>query len=528
MSLLEPDMQSARKLHEGMDAQRLLSCRAMAAADRAAIDTDASAGGTTSVALMETAGRAVGSAALDLVPPGARVVVLCGPGNNGGDGFVAARYLRERGRDAVVALLGEREAIAGDAGVMARRYGGDWIGFHPECVSRAELVIDAVFGAGLNRPIASDGMIARTFAEVERRDLPVLAIDVPSGLNGDTGVAGGVVLAATHTVTFFRRKPGHLLVPGRYLCGRITVADIGIPQSVLQVSNFVSADGAGTWSNAPELWLHHLGGASRDAHKYDRGHTLVVSGPLEMSGAARLSARAALRIGSGLVTVAAPADALAAHASQFNAIMLAKGQGPDALRRHLSDRRKNAVVLGPGLGLEAATSGHIEAVLASGASVVLDADALTLAAMTRDEFVAAIGAHAERPVVLTPHEGEFARLFPQLQGSKLERARAAAKSSGSVVVLKGPDTVIAAPDGRAAINENAPPWLGTAGSGDVLAGMIAGLLAQGVPGFEAACAGVHMHGAAALAFGRGLVAEDIPEQLPLILQELGGAGTCGS
>jgi len=501
---------------------RLLVCQVMAAADRAAMDL-----GISGVVLMEAAGRAVGDAAIDMAPPGARVVVLCGPGNNGGDGFVAARYLLERGRRATVALVGKREVLSSDAAEMAARYDGGWLEFGPECIADADLVVDAVFGAGLNRPITPGSVIAETFAEVERRGLPVLAVDVPSGLNGDTGQAGDVVLAARHTVTFFRRKPGHLLAPGRYVSGRVSVADIGVPESVLEAQSVCAAEMAPVWANAPELWWHLLGEPAQDGHKYTSGHTLVVSGALEMSGAARLSARAALRIGSGLVTVAAPPDALSAHASQFSAIMLVAGQTPDDLRQHLSDQRKNAVVIGPGLGINGAAGRQIEAVLVSGACAVLDADALTSAAANRDSVFASIRAQDDRPVVLTPHEGEFSRLFPEVAGSKLERARAAAKLSGAAVVLKGPDTVIAAPDGRAAINENAPRWLGTAGAGDVLAGMIAGLLAQSVPAFEAACAAVYMHGAAAGLLGRGLIAEDIAEQLSSVLQELGAGRNHG-
>lgn len=404
---------------------------------------------------------------------------------------------------------------------MAAGYEGNVEALSPESIADADLVIDAIFGAGLNRPIASDSVIGQTIHSIQVAGVPVLAADVPSGLNGDTGEAGGgAVLTAKRTVTFFRRKPAHLLAPGRYHCGRLDVVDIGIPPEVLTDKSVRERENGLLWSNAPELWCSHFQPVE-GGHKYAHGHTLVVSGSLEMSGAARLAARGALRAGSGLVTVASPSGALAAHGAQLNAIMLVEGQSAGELARQLEDHRKNSVVIGPGLGLEENGTERLLAVLSSPAASVLDADALTIAATARESVFSAFHhSSQERPVVLTPHEGEFVRLFPAAQGSKLERARAAAAESGAVIVLKGPDTVIAAPDQRAAINENAPPWLATAGSGDVLAGMIGGLLARSIPPFEAACAAVYMHGAAASAFGRGLIAEDLPEQLPGVWHDL--------
>jgi NAD(P)H-hydrate epimerase len=233
-----------------------------------------------------------------------------------------------------------------------------------------------------------------------------------------------------------------------------------------------------------------------------------------------MGARGALRIGAGLVTVASPPDALAVNAAHLTAIMLTPFDGAGGLAQILSDRRKNAVLLGPALGVGAATRDLVAAALGSGASVVLDADALTSFEGDAPALARAIAAE-NRTVVVTPHEGEFLRLFPALaSGSKLERARAAAAESGAVVVLKGADTVIAAPDGRAAINDNSPPWLATAGAGDVLGGFVVGLLAQGMPGFDAACAAVWLHGDAAAKFGPGLIAPDLAEQLPAILRRL--------
>ncbi|MGI9480576.1 MAG: NAD(P)H-hydrate dehydratase [Hyphomicrobiaceae bacterium] len=506
-----------QKANQDDDTLRLITCTEMARVDQAAVQL-----GTRGLVLMENAGRAVARVAIDRVPVGGRVVVLCGPGNNGGDGFVVARLLAERGRDVVVGLLGERDSLKGDAAEMAGRYGGALAPVSPELVAGAELVVDALFGAGLTRPIDASGVIAELFAAVAGLAVPVVAVDVPSGLDGDRGSAGGAVLPATCTVTFFQRKPGHLLLPGRQLCGELTVADIGMPTGVLEAAGLSDAV-VPLWANAPALWRRELPAVTPDGHKYSRGHAVVVSGGTEMSGAARLAARAALRSGAGLVTVAAPDDALPAHASQLNAILLAKADGAEGLEQVLSDSRKNAVVIGPGLGLGADTFERVMAALSASAAVVLDADALTAAADAYDTLFDAIAEKADRPTVLTPHDGEFARLFGDVPGSKLERARDAAERSGAVVVLKGADTVVAAPDGRAVINENAPPWLATAGSGDVLAGMIGGLLAQHMPEFEAACAAVWMHGAAARRFGRGLIAEDIVELLPAVWQDdLGG------
>ena len=477
--------------------------------------------------LMERAGRAVADEAqkmlVGMVPAGSRIAVLCGPGNNGGDGFVAARLLALRGYDVSVALLGERAALKGDAAEMARRWSGSIEPFKAAALVGARLIIDALFGAGLSR--ALDGAAADAVRAINASRLAVLAVDVPSGLDGTTGQALGVVVQATRTVTFFHRKPGHLLMPGSGLCGAIMLADIGIPGTVLDAMS------PRTYVNAPRLWSASLPRLAHDDHKYTRGHAIVVSGPAHRTGAARLGARGALRAGAGLVTVASAPDAVAVNAAHLTAIMLEPFDGPRGLAEILSDERRNAILIGPGAGVGIATRLLTQVALEFEAAVVLDADALTSFTIDQDDDVVPVVEHlfalikesSARQVVLTPHEGEFKRVFGELPGSKLDRARAAAAKSGAVVILKGPDTVIAAPDGRAAINENAPPWLATAGSGDVLAGFVTGLLAQRMPPFEAACAAVWLHGECANLFGPGLIAEDIPEMLPRVLAGLNRA-----
>ncbi|MBS0241439.1 MAG: NAD(P)H-hydrate dehydratase [Proteobacteria bacterium] len=480
----------------------------MSESDRLAV-----AVGVPSLTLMENAGLAVAGEAMRMVAAGSRIAVLCGPGNNGGDGFVVARLLAESGFDVELASVLPAASLKGDAAIMARRWAGPTRSLGEIRIAEAALVVDALYGAGLSRAI--EGEAATAIARVNAASAMVLAVDVPSGLDGSTGAAvGNAVIRADRTVTFFRRKPGHVLLPGRELCGTTILADIGIPAAVLDPI------APKTFANAPLLWLEAFPRPTAAGHKYTRGHAVIVSGGIEMSGAARLCARGAMRAGAGLVTVASPPEALVAHASQLNATLLKAAHTPHDLSDLLSYRRYNAVAIGPGLGRAAGTFDKVLAVLASGASMVLDADAVTVASEASSRLFGAIAAQAGRPVVLTPHEGEFKRLFPDLSGSKLDRARDAARRAGAVVVLKGPDTVIAAPDGRAAINDNAPPTLATAGSGDVLAGFAVALLAQGMPAFEAASAAVWLHGECANRFGPGLIAEDLPEMLPRVLAGL--------
>ena len=449
----------------------LLTPAEMARADALALASGVSG-------LMERAGWAVARAARRFGP--CRTLVLCGPGNNGGDGYVAARLLDAAGWPVRLAALAPPRP-GSDAARAAASWCGPSVAFCPAEAARAELVIDAVFGAGLARDV--DGLVADTLAAARR----ILAVDVPSGVDGGTGAVRGRAAQAAATVTFFRRKPGHCLLPGRDLCGEVILADIGLPAAVLAEIR------PQTVANSPALWRLPVLPAS--THKYARGYVSVLGGAA-MTGAAQLAAAAARHGGAGMVTIVAPG-----HASLYGHVPAGLIVNDEPLDGLLSDPRRTTWVCGPGLGQDAARAA-LPAVLAAQRQVVADADAL--------------GAHAGHPealrgaAVLTPHEGEFAKLFGPSGNDRLSAARAAAQRVGAVVLLKGSDTVVAAPDGRAAINGTGTPALATAGAGDVLSGLIAALLAGGMPPWEAACAGAWLHGRAGEMLGLGLVAEDLP------------------
>ncbi|HMK87299.1 MAG TPA: NAD(P)H-hydrate dehydratase [Steroidobacteraceae bacterium] len=485
------------------DANALLRVAQMEEADRLTV-----AAGTPGIELMLSAGRAVAGEIVRRWPV-RPVSVLCGPGNNGGDGFVVASVLAARGWPVRVGSMGPIERLRGDARHHAERWRGAVEPLSAQLLEGAELVVDALFGSGLGRPLSSD--VLPTLEAAARRALPVIAVDVPSGLEGDTGASLGAI-AAECTVTFTRKKPGHVLLPGRELCGATVVADIGTPLAVLER---ITVD---TWENHPALWRHRLPRLSVTGNKYTRGHALLVGG-YPTTGAARMAARAAARTGAGLTTIAVPHAALSVYAATLESVMVRPLARREDLDRLLADERFTAFLIGPGAGVTDATREHALAMLGSGRPVLIDADGISVFAKDPSALQAAI----RGPCVLTPHEGEFARLFDST-GDKLRRARAAASTSRAVVVLKGADTVIAAPDGRAIINSNAPATLATAGSGDVLGGVILGLLAQGMDAFWAAAAGVWMHGAAAADFGPGLLAEDLPDLLPAVLRRLRDGG----
>lgn len=497
--------------------RELLSVEEMYRADALAI-----ASGTSGTTLMNTAGRAVADAVVQSASPG-QVVVLCGPGNNGGDGLIAALALAELNEQLVgrpweirVCLLGEVSALKGDAKWAAEQ----WLARDDATIETAscgalegaDVVVDAMFGAGLARPLG--GVAADIVSKVNNLDqCTVISVDVPSGVLGDSGTEHKVSIIADKTVTFFRLKPGHFLFPGRRNCGEIQCVDIGIDEEHLTTID------CQTFVNTPDLWGRHFPITAIDGHKYNKGHALVVSGGMGKSGAARLAALAAIRSGAGLVTVGGPIAAIPELSNQLTTVMVAEIDQPDTLRQLLDDPRKNAVVVGPGNGVSGVTRDYVQAALSASCSAVLDADALS----SFEGQTGALFPNLSEKTILTPHEGEFRRLFPGIleEGSdRLTAARKGAAVSGSTIVLKGPDTIIASPDGRAAINFNAPPSLATAGSGDVLSGIVGGFLAQSMPAWEAACAGVWCHGATASRLGPALIAEDLINALGDVLSPL--------
>lgn len=489
---------------DAIGVSALLSPAQMYRADQMAIES-----GIAGTVLMESAGLAVARAILQRYSP-CRVLVLCGPGNNGGDGFVVARHLKAAGWSVRLVLWGAATDLSGDAAHHARLWSGVIEPWSPDLLQAVDLVVDALLGAGLSR--APEGELLHIIQAVNASSLAVCAVDMPTGLDGASGSAPAEVIQAHLTVTFFRKKPGHVVFPGRALCGEVVVADIGIPDTVLRDLDVQCAE------NTPVNWITFFPRPSLTGHKYQRGHTLVVGGE-HLTGAARLSAVACARVGSGLVSVAAPASVWSVYASALNSIMVQPFQSTSDLDALIGQSRRNSVVIGPGLGTQDHVRSMVLAVLSHRLATVLDADAISVFQQTPDALLAALHAHC----VLTPHEGEFARLFPKLSGLRLEQARQAAQLSGAIVVLKGPDTMIAAPDGRVCINSNASPYLATGGTGDVLSGMIAGLLAQGMPAFEAACAGVWLHGQCSHAIGPGLIADDLPQSLPGVLSQLLGS-----
>ncbi len=482
----------------------LLPPTAMAEVDRAAI-----AAGLAGSWLMENAGRAVARAVM--ADFGARpTLVLCGPGNNGGDGWVVARHLHRAGWPVRVATLVPVSSLRGDAAWAARQWHGPVEELSVSALDEAELFVDALFGAGLARPLESTALEVVEALACDRR--PLVAIDVPSGLDGATGCVLGGAPRASVTVTFCRLKPGHLLLPGRLHCGATRLADIGIPDEVVRTHD------VGLRANHPTQWRWLLPRRGPASHKYQFGHAVVVGGPVATTGAARLAATAALRMGAGLVSIAAAPGALTTYAAQLTAVMTKPVKDPAALGNLLADARYRASLIGPGAGVGAGTRAMVTVALATGRPTVLDADALTSFADDRDGLFRALSSSC----VLTPHDGEFARLFAAT-GDRLSRAQLASRECGAVIVLKGGDTVVAAPDGRSAIQPEAPAWLATAGTGDVLAGLILGLLAQGVPAFEAAAAGVWLHAAAARRAGFGMIAEDLA---PWVASALADALRC--
>ena len=510
----------------------LLTAAQMRAIEKAAIDS----GEVTGLELMERAGRGVVDAIFEEWPELAKTshkaVVLCGPGNNGGDGFVVARVLKDWGWEVEVFLYGDADKLPPDALVNYERWGemGEVKKWDVKAIESAnfDLIVDAIFGAGLSR--APEGVILEPLSNLYTSGKTfdrMVSIDAPSGLCMDSGRELSLEWSAVFaflTITFHKERVGHYLEDGPLNCGVLRSVDIGLSKEIFDRDLYVN-------STSPEICMLGKWGGS---HKYESGHALILSGPFGKGGAARLAARGALRIGAGVVTVGCPPDAVAENAAQLNAVMLSPVHDADALARILADERINALCLGPGLGVERARE-LVPVAMASKAHIVLDADALSAFADDPETLFELTSSH--RPCILTPHAGEFSRLFPDIAKrlgqepingpaySKVDAARDAAKRAGCVVLFKGADTVIADADGRAAINsahyERAAPWLATAGSGDVLAGFITGLLARGFGPMQAAETAAWLHVECALGFGAGLIAEDLPEELPKVLKRLG-------
>ncbi|EJN01643.1 bifunctional ADP-dependent NAD(P)H-hydrate dehydratase/NAD(P)H-hydrate epimerase [Phyllobacterium sp. YR531] len=466
--------------------------------------------------LMRNAGNAIARHLLRYYGDASEFHVLCGPGNNGGDGYVVAEILECSG--ASVRLWATCQPKPGtDAALAAKACPVDAKDISDFTPSPGSVIVDALFGAGLNRELS--GKAAAAIKSANEPGCHRVAIDVPSGLDGLTGHVLGTALNADATITFFRKKPAHLLYPGRTLCGEVIVADIGIADDVL------NAIEPRCFENTPALWQSQLPRTEENTHKYARGHVAVFSGGSTSTGAARMSALTAARSGAGAVTLLSPEEALAANAAHLTSIMLHKCENRHDLALFTETRKVAAFVLGPAFGIGVKAREFALALLSeTDAGLVFDADVITSFKDERDALFDATARLDDIRLVLTPHEGEFKRLFPEINQtampSKVERARAAAKLAGAIIIYKGADTVIASPDGRAAINSNGTPLLATAGSGDVLAGLTAGLLAQGMPTFEAACAAVFVHGAAAHALGFGLIAEDLPAAAGKIIGQL--------
>lgn len=533
-----------------LEGTEVLTTAQMRAIESAAI----ASGEATGLELMERAGRAVAGQIRLRWPKAGRATVLCGPGNNGGDGYVIARLLHRAGWR--VRVLGMDNTPGPDAAEMKRRWretGGIGPLTETEMMHDpdSDVHVDAIFGIGMTRP--PEGEISEILARIygKRGDgfwfrERLVAVDCPSGLCLESGEPfpfpqgrGTFDSPARLTVAFDSPKPGHLIGLGPTLCGELIVADIGLKRCRERNPDSRGLRPVRLEAIWPDLDIsdeRRIGPSPADRlekhpfasqHKYSHGHALILAGGPARGGAARLSARAALRIGSGLVTVGPPQDALPEHSGQPDALMRHAIDDADALRDLLADSRMNAICIGPGCGVKRAAA-LLAGALPARRPIVLDADALT-ALSGEPDLMAAL----HQDCVLTPHKGEFARLFPELADrlaetptkgpaySKLDAAREAAARCGAVVLLKGPDTVIAAPDGRARIHSAFDiPWLATAGAGDVLAGIITGLLARGCPPLDAASLGALIHAKAARAFGPGLIADDLPDMIPQALREM--------
>tara|TARA_B100001105_G_scaffold252249_1_gene243430 strand:+ start:1905 stop:3404 length:1500 start_codon:yes stop_codon:yes gene_type:complete len=476
----------------------------------------ASKNGISSYQLMRNAGKRIAREIIKKHQKG-RVLILCGRGNNGGDGFVVARLLSARGWPVQVGILKSLKKMKDDA----LRASEEWEGVTFELslpqlkkrINGCSVVVDALFGIGLNRPVKEN--IKGLINAINKSEIPCVSIDIPSGIDADSGKILGTAIKANETISFFRPKLGHILFPGREYSGNLIISDIGIPDSVIQKIKPT------IFLNSPKLWNKKFPWPSYQDHKYSRGHALVMGGE-EMTGAARLAARACLRIGSGLVTIAANKSSSKIYKMEMPEILSVTVDSLHDLKKIISDKRKNVFLVGPGIGVSRLSSKKVLLLLSKKRPCVLDADAISAFKDSPKKLFKSVFPRC----VLTPHEGEFARLFPKIAKrkniNKVAKCVLAAFDANGVVLLKGSDTVISRPDGLSVVNCNAPPTLATAGSGDVLAGIITGLIAQGMNSFDASVSGAWIHGEAAKLFGPGLVADDLPNLIPLVLKKIDG------
>ena len=470
--------------------------------------------GVAGATLMEAAGKQLATVLTEYIgtplEAGGVVIILCGPGNNGGDGFVAAKYLDQLGYLVSLRCTILPSELKGDAKKAAQAWSGEVEAISTKGFKDAAAIVDCLFGTGLKRPIEND--LESLVKAVNASEAFVLSADVPSGLCADTGKPLGECIEADATVTFAFKKQGQVIVPGRYFCGgnaNIHIANIGVsPDALGHIKATVH-------ENIPSLWGQCFPYSGPQTHKYGRGHMLVLGGKEPTLGASRLASLAGLRVGAGLVTLAAPTETYAVQASALMDVMVRRFDSAFGFMGIVNDPRIRAVLVGPGAGRGEKTFDLVKQVGAKKKSLVLDADALA-SLVDRVDIISQL---KSPEVILTPHEGEFAKLFPSLnfQENRLDAVTQAAEQTNAIVVLKGVSTIVAAPDGRASISANAPSWLSVGGTGDVLSGMICGLITQGMPAFEAASAGVWIHGEAGMAAGRGLIASDLLDVIPKVL-----------
>jgi NAD(P)H-hydrate epimerase len=483
----------------------ILSNEQMANADRITMDS-----GIDGFGLMQNAGNSASSIILERYKP-CKVMIMCGPGNNGGDGFVIAQRLLENGFTVDVASLIKIENYKGDALLAAKQYKGEIFNFSDLEIKNYDLVVDALFGTGFSKEL--DKELQNIFIKIKQASIPVVAIDIPSGVNGSTGEASNNCCNADLTITFCRKKIGHVLMPGMEKCGEIIICDIGIPDASVQKAGYSLIE------NNPLIWQEYFKPKQRSDNKYNYGHCVIFGGS-KLTGAARLAARSAMRIGSGLCSISCNKDASIIYRTAEPHVMINDWDHCSEFIDFIDDPKKNAVLIGPGAGVDLGddlVNVIKKTCRLENKKVVLDADALTVFQNKEEELYQFL----HKDCILTPHDGEFSRIFPDLiNKNKIEKAIMAAKLSGANILLKGADTIIAEPEGRIVVNNNGTADLATGGSGDILAGLIIGLLAQRIPAFEASCLAAYIHGRAAQIIGHGLVATDIPDKIPEILSEM--------